>query len=171
MEEAKALCASSQVRYTALHSEVSAIQDANSEGDMRPQHKDNNPPDQTECKLLEEQSGHIVGLLMRYNDLISEGHKQWVAHEIRMIRMGTHAEPEHRHDLIPYDLIRQIGDTIEIHDTVVKDLPTLQARVLHADDCLVVYTGTIDKKVADLTTRESDQIKACKSIDLYPPQK
>src|SRR5665647_234557 len=87
MEEAKALCASSQVQYTDLHSKVSAIQDANSEGDMRPQHKDNNPPDQTACKLLEEQSG-IVNLLKQYNDVIYEGHKQWIVHEYRMIRLG-----------------------------------------------------------------------------------
>jgi hypothetical protein len=39
------------------------------------------------------------------------------------------------------------------------------------DPCLAVYKSTIDKKISDLTTRESDQIKACKALDLYPPEK
>jgi hypothetical protein len=51
------------------------------------------------------------------------------------------------------------------------DLPALKVRMDRADDCLVVYHTTIDKKVSDLTTREADQIMACKSADLYPPAK
>ena len=42
-------------------------------------------------------------------------------------------------------------------------------RLQHANDCVKFYKETVDKKVSDLTTRESDMIKACKSIDSYPP--
>lgn len=39
------------------------------------------------------------------------------------------------------------------------------------DPCLKLYHETIDKKIGELTTRESDQIQACKAFDLYPPSK
>ena len=52
-----------------------------------------------------------------------------------------------------------------------KVLPMLQARVLHVDACVVVYNQTVDLKVSDLTTRNTDQLKAFKSMDLYPPSK
>lgn len=39
----------------------------------------------------------------------------------------------------------------------------------HADECAAIYQKTIDEKAADITTRETDQIKACKSAGLYPP--
>ena len=55
----------------------------------------------------------------------------------------------------------------EIHD----GLEVLQIRFNHVDDCLGLYTTTIDKKTSDLTTREIDGIKACKTVDLYPPAK
>jgi hypothetical protein len=51
------------------------------------------------------------------------------------------------------------------------DPPGLKVRMDHADDCLAVYNTTIDKKTGDLTTREADQITACKLADLYPPHK
>ncbi len=39
------------------------------------------------------------------------------------------------------------------------------------DPCLKLYHETIDKKIVELTTRESDQIQACKALDMYPPSK
>jgi hypothetical protein len=47
----------------------------------------------------------------------------------------------------------------------------LEFRLKHADDCVAVYQTTIDKKLSDVTNRESDQIKTCKSANLYPPEK
>src|ERR1035437_6451353 len=40
-----------------------------------------------------------------------------------------------------------------------------------ADDCLKLYRSTIDKKTVDLTTRESDGISGCRSLNSYPPEK
>jgi hypothetical protein len=34
----------------------------------------------------------------------------------------------------------------------------------HVDACVAVYRKTIDKKNADLTVRESEQVKACQSL-------
>ena len=47
----------------------------------------------------------------------------------------------------------------------------LKRRIDATDPCLKLYHETIDKKIADLTTRESDQIQACKALDMYPPSK
>ena len=44
-------------------------------------------------------------------------------------------------------------------------------RLKYVDTCLSIYKKTIDKKAADVTVRENDQIKACKSLDSYPPAK
>jgi hypothetical protein len=35
--------------------------------------------------------------------------------------------------------------------------------------CGSVYKNTIDKKINDLTVRESDEIKTCRALGLYPP--
>jgi hypothetical protein len=35
--------------------------------------------------------------------------------------------------------------------------------------CTTVYQNTIDKKVKDLTVREEQQVRACQTLDLYPP--
>lgn len=45
----------------------------------------------------------------------------------------------------------------------------LEAALEEVDGCARLYRGTIDKKVSDLTTRETDRIKGCKAADLYPP--
>jgi hypothetical protein len=47
----------------------------------------------------------------------------------------------------------------------------LSAQLKNVDDCAKLYPATIDKKVSDLTTRETDAIKMCKALDLYPPPK
>lgn len=48
-------------------------------------------------------------------------------------------------------------------------LPDLAERLEYADDCMAVFRKTIDKKTSDLTVRENSQIKACMTMDLYPP--
>jgi len=45
-----------------------------------------------------------------------------------------------------------------------------RAGLEHVDECLKVYTATIDKKVSDQAQREVDQIEMCKSSELYPPR-
>lgn len=47
----------------------------------------------------------------------------------------------------------------------------LQARLENSDTCVAVYSATIDKKVSDVTTRQSDQVDACKKLGQYPPKK
>jgi len=37
------------------------------------------------------------------------------------------------------------------------------------EKCKAVYKNTYDKRSADLTTRENDQIAACTMIGIYPP--
>jgi hypothetical protein len=53
--------------------------------------------------------------------------------------------------------------------TRVRDIDPLVT--LTSIDCAGVYRDTIDAKVSDLTNRQAEQIKACKSLDLYPPDK
>jgi hypothetical protein len=38
-----------------------------------------------------------------------------------------------------------------------------------ADTCKVVYRTTANKKIADLTVREDEQVKACQALGLYRP--
>jgi hypothetical protein len=49
------------------------------------------------------------------------------------------------------------------------ELDRLEDQLKIVDSCLATYHKTIDKKNADLTVRESEQVKACQSLDLYPP--
>jgi hypothetical protein len=35
--------------------------------------------------------------------------------------------------------------------------------------CAEVHKGTIDKRVSDLTVREEEQVRACRTLGLYPP--
>ncbi|HEY4359375.1 MAG TPA: hypothetical protein VGN17_00300 [Bryobacteraceae bacterium] len=36
--------------------------------------------------------------------------------------------------------------------------------------CGVIYQNTIDKKIRDLTVREEQQVRACQTLNLYPPR-
>lgn len=36
--------------------------------------------------------------------------------------------------------------------------------------CAIIYDQTINKKVSELTVKESEQIKACQSLGNYPPR-
>jgi hypothetical protein len=47
----------------------------------------------------------------------------------------------------------------------------LEPQLEFVDSCISTYHQTIDKKNADLTVRESEQVKKCQSLDLYPPAK
>jgi hypothetical protein len=70
------------------------------------------------------------------------------------------------HDL----LLKRLADG-EQKNTVLADIDRLKERLELVDPCLRLYRTTIDKKVSDLTTRETEQIPACRSLDLYPPRK
>jgi hypothetical protein len=53
----------------------------------------------------------------------------------------------------------------------IENDKALKFKLDHVDGCAAVYRKTIDEKAADITTREAEQIKACQSVDLYPPHK
>jgi hypothetical protein len=57
--------------------------------------------------------------------------------------------------------LNKAGDTLVLADKQLKNV----------DACLAVYSKTIDEKAADITTRESELIQACKILSLYPPGK
>jgi hypothetical protein len=44
-------------------------------------------------------------------------------------------------------------------------------RLHFVDICVSIYHKTIDKKASDVTIRESELVKECQSLDLYPPAK
>ena len=54
-------------------------------------------------------------------------------------------------------------------DQAKPQLDLMKARMENADSCVQVYRDTIDKKNADLTTRESQGIQSCQYLRLYPP--
>lgn len=162
-DEATKTCAMLQVQYEALESKI-ILKGTGLSRDVHPV--------VTICKALEEPSWSLIKGARRHNELIDEAHKQWLEHAERMIALGARVTPETKTgEVIPPDMLRQISDITDTHDRIVKELPTLESRVQHVDDCVVVYKKTIDEKVSDLTTRESEQIKACKALDLYPPDK
>jgi hypothetical protein len=70
------------------------------------------------------------------------------------------------HDL----LLRRLADG-EQKSAVLADINKLKERLELVDPCLRLYRTTIDKKVSNLTTRETEQIAACRSLDFYPPAK
>lgn len=54
-------------------------------------------------------------------------------------------------------------------DQAKPQLDLMKARMENADSCVQVYRDTIDKKNADLTTRESQSIQGCQYLGIYPP--
>ena len=60
------------------------------------------------------------------------------------------------------------AEPITVSSSFVENL---NRKVDATDPCLKLYHDTIDKKIVDLTTRESEQVQACKALDLYPPSK
>jgi hypothetical protein len=60
------------------------------------------------------------------------------------------------------------GDVaVEAH---TRECAKLRILLDHTDDCLAVYKKTIDERAADITTRESELITACKALGMYPPK-
>lgn len=37
------------------------------------------------------------------------------------------------------------------------------------DACALIYSKTVDKKISDLTVRETQQVQACQTAGMYPP--
>jgi TonB family protein len=64
--------------------------------------------------------------------------------------------------------MRRLGDE---HHAVVSQLDGLTFRMEHADDCLKIFNETIDKKMSDMTTRDTEGAQMCRSANLYPPPK
>jgi len=103
------------------------------------------------------------------------------------------------------EMMNRFHDASEAFAAIGRNISGLRAKVSHADECVAVYSKTIDKKRAttlhrsvygsflrgirnglcrlwlpwrraqalavDVTNREAEQIKACKSMGLYPPEK
>jgi hypothetical protein len=68
-------------------------------------------------------------------------------------------------------LLRQAELLRKQLDVATPQLKVLQARLQHADECVQVFHETIDAKVSDLTIRQTELVKACQSMNLYPPEK
>jgi hypothetical protein len=73
--------------------------------------------------------------------------------------------------------IRKLKDgPFELHTFVEEyawDRPDIQMiglQMKYADACLGVYKATVDRRKADLTTRETKAIEACQRLELYPPR-
>ena len=69
-----------------------------------------------------------------------------------------------------YNRVKEILSDVS-RQLAAIDLPTLQRRLDLVDSCLSIYRSTIDKKMADYTTREAELVKSCGVIDLYPPER
>jgi len=164
--EATNHCAALQAQYEALEAKIKdlALKGSGLEPDPK--------PTVTACTALQERSDSLINSVKRHNELIDEAHQQWLHHAKRMIGLGAKPKPEQKvGEVVPPGLLRQLSDITETHDRIVRELPALETRFLHADECAAVYKKTIDEKVSELTTRESEQIKACQSAGLYPPDK
>jgi hypothetical protein len=69
------------------------------------------------------------------------------------------------------EMINQFHDASEVFAAIGRNIAGLRAKVSHVDECVAVYIKTIEEKSADVTNRLAEQIKACKSMGLYPPEK
>lgn len=71
-----------------------------------------------------------------------------------------------------YDCADKIRRTTgPVPDLSVVPIDRLEKQLLNVDLCVTVYRQTIDKRISDLTTRESDLVNSCKALDLYPPER
>lgn len=71
-----------------------------------------------------------------------------------------------------------ISDGSVLKDDALRDLRKsvdltrlrgMQVKLAHA--CAGIYGSTIDKKVADLSVRETEAVRECREFDIYPPTK
>jgi hypothetical protein len=51
-----------------------------------------------------------------------------------------------------------------------EDAKAQEERAKARAACSAIYQSTIDRKVADLTVREEQQVRACQALGLYPPR-
>jgi len=65
----------------------------------------------------------------------------------------------------------RIKDLISFDESTKDDVKKLRDQLEVVDGCALIYRNTIDKRSADITTRELELIMACKVLDLYPPEK
>ena len=61
-------------------------------------------------------------------------------------------------------------DVLKADIETLNQMQPLLANIKHADDCVRIYRTTIDKKVSELTGRDTEDIQMCKSGEQYPPQ-
>jgi hypothetical protein len=80
-------------------------------------------------------------------------------------RLQRAATDESRRMALATEIERLTGDT----KAASEQLPVLEYRIAHADDCARVYLETARKSA--LTVSESSLVQLCRSGDLYPPQK
>jgi hypothetical protein len=52
-----------------------------------------------------------------------------------------------------------------------REVEQAELQLAHADDCAKIFHDTADSRVSDLTVRQTEQVKACQSLNLYPPEK
>jgi len=64
----------------------------------------------------------------------------------------------------------RIKDLISFDESTKDDMKKLRDQLEVVDSCALIYRTTIDKRSADITTRESELIMACKMLELYPPE-
>ena len=68
--------------------------------------------------------------------------------------------------------MKSLKEKLEAYKTErEQNVTLLKQRVEHVDGCVKVFQVTIDMKPSDLTIRQTEQVKECRSLDLYPPQK
>lgn len=69
---------------------------------------------------------------------------------------------------------QQLGEARRLKAALDQGYPALkiaEERLKNVDSCLAIYRTTIDLKQSDLTVRQAEQVKACQSLSLYPPEK
>ena len=53
---------------------------------------------------------------------------------------------------------------------LLNEMGVWEKRMHGADTCKATYDATVDRKISDLTVRESTNVDFCKSIGSYPPE-
>jgi len=96
-----------------------------------------------------EDSDRLIAYSMRIISGKDSGTEGWVAQEL------VELTPESK--------------KIKVAQDSAKAEQQRRARAELRARCAEVYKATIDKKVGDLTVREEEQVRACRTLGLYPP--
>ncbi|MGA2723858.1 MAG: hypothetical protein ABSG79_15790 [Bryobacteraceae bacterium] len=121
-----------------------------------------------ELMRLAEANGERMKSACSYLDEPNSGRPVFRAHEKSSEKKEALANYEARKDACQ----KAVADNTAAEAAAVAiESSRLEIKLKHADECAAVYQKTIDEKASDVTTRETEQIKACQSIDLYPPAK